>query len=937
MLNKIFPRQPRLEHPDPAQRLLGLAELASDSEEVAQLMVTDPAPSVRAAAARQCTNLDALGQALGGELDSEVRDALTSALAGALAEAPDDDRAGALLKADNLTDALRSDVARRARGGARRRLAIEAIREEEPLIDLALAAEHAETRMAAAERVQSQAGLQKLADLAKNKDHGVARLAKQRLDVIKNRLTQGADADAILSQLEALVAEPGPILTAVVELNRRWQVLEMSGDAARLARCEAARQTIQARFDREQEEQRAKSQYERRLREWIAALGIVAPTSSVTLADARAALAALRDEARVRSDGTALARLDDAEQRIAQWEQERAALAGAEALVIEAERLAADTSIDNADLPARWQALNRATRTPELTRRFEAALMTIEQRRLAQVQATQQLLSAVKLQLNGLLHAAEQALAAGQLQAARAAAEQIRTTKVGAGLLPKPTTQRLSRVIQQLTELERWESFGQHHARVQLCERAEALAAQTTDPAQLAQDVQKLRNEWKALDQQHAGVPKALWDRFDRACEKAYAPAARHFAELAAQRKDARKRREEFIAAAALLAPTLVTETSDWRAIERWLRETDQAWREGGLGSVDPGAWKKLDIRLKEAIAPARDALSAARDKAKAGREALITEALTLGARAMERDTPSQVKAIQLRWQEQAKMLSLAQRDERALWEQFRAACDAVFNARQSRRKEEDGKKTEHRRALDDLCTQVEQLALAADKSDQDLKRSLREAQERWKTLAGGFDPALRDVEARFKKAKAAVDALLSTRVRSREAAVWQTLSAKERLCEELDRAVQAGADASAGQAAMPSVQEQWAILPAMSAPWEKQMTARRDAAARALSDAGIAGKQVAAIERNAAPRREILLELELVLGLDSPAAFQAQRLALQVKQLKERFSSAVTITAETAGERLLAWCALPGVADALDHQRSERIFAKVGEARSRT
>jgi DNA repair protein SbcC/Rad50 len=937
MLNKMFTRQPRLEHPEPAQRLLGLAELPPDSEDLARLMLTDPAPSVRAAAARQCTSLDALVQALAGETEPEVRDAIASALVGALAESPDGDRAHELLKADGLTDALRSNVARRAPAIARRRLAIEAIREEEPLIDLVLGAEHADTRMAAAERVQSHAGLQKLYDLAKNKDHGVARLARQRLDVIKNRLTQGAEADAILSQLEALAAEPGPILTAVVELNRRWQGLDISGDAARLARCEVARQTIQARFDREQEEQRAKSQYERRLREWIAALEILAPTATEALTDARASLEALRDEARSRGDGTALARLDVAEQRIVKWEQERAALAGAEALVIEAERLAADTSIDNAELPARWQALNRATRTPELTRRFEAALMTVEQRRLAQVQATQQLLSAVKLELHSALHAAEQALAAGQLQAARTAAEAIRALKAGAGQLPKPTTQRLSRVVQQLTDLERWESFGQHNARLQLCERAEALAAQTTDPAQLAQDVQKLRNDWKALDQQHAGVPKALWERFDRACEKAYAPAARHFAELAAQRKEARKRREEFIAAAALHAPTLVTETPDWRAIERWLRETDQAWREGSMGSVDPGAWKKLDVRLKEAVAPARDALSAARDKAKTGREALIAEAQALGAKAMERETPSQVKAIQLRWQEQAKLLSLSPRDERVLWEQFRAACDAVFNARQSRRKEEDGKKTEHRRALDELCAQVEQLAQATDKSDQDLKRTLREAQERWKTLAGGFDPALREVETRFKKAKAAVDTLLSTRTRSREAAVWQTLSAKERLCEELDSAVQAGAGSNAVEAAAASVQEQWAKLPEMSAPWEKRMAARRDAAMRALSDAGIAGKHVAAIERNALLRREILVELELVLGLDTPPSFQAQRLALQVKQLKERFSSAVTASAESAGERLLAWCALSGVADALDRQRSERIFAKVGDARNRS
>ena len=77
----------------------------------------------------------------------------------------------------------------------------------------------------------------------------------------------------------------------------------------------------------------------------------------------------------------------------------------------------------------------------------------------------------------------------------------------------------------------------------------------------------------------------------------------------------------------------------------------------------------------------------------------------------MDREAPSLVKAIQARWQEHSKANPLAQRDERALWERFRAACDAVFEARHAKRKEEDGRKTEGRRALEDTCAQLEQLA----------------------------------------------------------------------------------------------------------------------------------------------------------------------------------------------------------------------------------
>ena len=81
---------------------------------------------------------------------------------------------------------------------------------------------------------------------------------------------------------------------------------------------------------------------------------------------------------------------------------------------------------------------------------------------------------------------------------------------------------------------------------------------------------------------------------------------------------------------------------------------------------------------------------------------------------------------------------------------------------------------------------------------------------------------------------------------------------------------------------------------------------------------------------REAEPRRQVLLALEVSLGLDSPAEIQSQRLALQVMQLKDRFKGA-TAAAESAGEQLFGWCARPGVAAELDRQRCERIFSRIG------
>jgi hypothetical protein len=122
--------------------------------------------------------------------------------------------------------------------------------------------------------------------------------------------------------------------------------------------------------------------------------------------------------------------------------------------------------------------------------------------------------------------------------------------------------------------------------------------------------------------------------------------------------------------------------------------------------------------------------------------------------------------------------------------------------------------------------------------------------------------------------------------------------------------------------------------MTALPPAWEKAMLGRRDAALHALADLGAADAHRAAMDRGAAARREKLLELEMLLGLDSPPELKAQRLALQVKQLRERFQSAAVSATASAGDRLLAWCAEPGAVEAIDRARCERLFAAMARTR---
>jgi hypothetical protein len=338
------------------------------------------------------------------------------------------------------------------------------------------------------------------------------------------------------------------------------------------------------------------------------------------------------------------------------------------------------------------------------------------------------------------------------------------------------------------------------------------------------------------------------------------------------------------------------------------------------MGSVEPDSWKKLDAKMKQAVAPLRELLGQARGEAKSGRLALIAEAEALLASAQERDAPAQARALQARWTEHAKAHPLAGRDERTLWERFRAACSAVFEARDSQRKEVDNRRREQRRAFEELCGEAEQLAQAEAGDESEVRRQWRELQQKWRDAAAA-QPVPPALESRFRAARSAVEGALGARRRGEEAAVWQALLAKAALCDEIDAALAADPPAAVDAEAL---RARWAALAALPPAWEQSMAARRDQALAACADEDARYDQLDRIDDGVAARRDGLLELELALGLPSPSELGKERLAVQVRKLNSRFKAAAG--GGSAAEVLLAWCATPGVADERDRGRCGKI-----------
>jgi len=310
----------------------------------------------------------------------------------------------------------------------------------------------------------------------------------------------------------------------------------------------------------------------------------------------------------------------------------------------------------------------------------------------------------------------EAELAQGHARASAGAAAELRNAvKTQGRLIDSALEARVHAALAQAGELEGWQRWRADQIREELVNKAEALvrnaptqAAPATVAAQEAQDtgtveqtaavpaagegvpalggrklqeaIRQLREQWKATDQ--GGTPNhALWRRFDEACNRAH-----HFVDiwldkLKAESAETRARRLALIAEVRAWTADHQSST-DWKAQMRAIHQFSERWRESGhLGEK---AFAELQAQWKDAIHAAALPLETAQKDSVARRQALIAEAVALGASPILRIDA--VKGLQQRWQHEAQSVALDRKHEQRLWDAFRKPLDEAFSRKNAER-----------------------------------------------------------------------------------------------------------------------------------------------------------------------------------------------------------------------------------------------------------
>ena len=936
------------------KRRPAVAKTASQ-ESLAEIALSHGDPAVRLDAVRRLASLAHLRDILTADGDAGVREIALGRYRNLISGA---EEAGVPL-AERLAEIARVEdprilehLAQEGREPEARLAAIERITNPPLLVHCVLHDPRAANRGAALARLQDRDSLEQVARRIGKKDTGVYRDARERLRRMAEqeelprrlhaqcaelceraeglgRLEHWSQDRALLDHLDSqwaqidAQAEPSwrerykaarGRFIAAYEAHRQANAAQIAAQEARAAERSARESLIaQAQGAATQTDEGALVDLRGRLSADWAALGQGLPESD------RRALDRRFDQALGALDAT-LERLAERRKALRRLERLQAQLRG---------QLAESKPLDQGRVRAQiseGRALALAAADPAGAD-YAALAEQLDARLRGQRKEAEQRLKSLPERLAEL----EEALDGGELKRAeplhQGILEDLELARLS-GLEGAPVAalaSRLRGLSPRLKDLQHWRRWGANQHRTALCEAMESLRDQDLPLAAVAERLHVLQADWKGLDPSVAPANRALWTRFHKACEAVYARCRPHLEAEAAEREANRAAREAVCRQLEDFLARVDWTRIDWRRVMHAERETRQAW--AAIGPGDDRQRRPLDRRFHRAIKELDQRLETERAHNQAFKQGLIDRVRSLAAGADLDAAIDETKTLQRQWHT---TVPARQRDENRLWQEFRAACDAVFERRAAIHQAHRAELEANLRTREALCEEAEAL-LRGDGDGRALAAAQRELERRWHDTESL--PVPRQAAGASSRRWQQAREQLRTHIQGLEAAERRAeldlLARRASLCESVERQVLGlgGADTEIDPE---GARRAWSELPRLPDPaLQEIMTARLNRALEAAGDP----EGLAAFREGLGPnqerRRRLCLELEIAAGVESPPELNQERLRLQVQRLAERMAEGEGDRLKGVPELLMDWyrCG-PAPADSGLDARVDRVLA---------
>ncbi|EJZ83023.1 hypothetical protein HMPREF9719_00062 [Corynebacterium otitidis ATCC 51513] len=277
-----------------------------------------------------------------------------------------------------------------------------------------------------------------------------------------------------------------------------------------------------------------------------------------------------------------------------------------------------------------------------------------------------------------------------------------------------------------------------------LAEEAETIAAESTDWKAAGDRLAAIVEEWRSIDGPGRSKDRPLWARLSKARSAFKQRRGSHFADLDRQRAQARRRKEELVAAAEE-----IQDSEDWAETGRKFRDLMREWKAAGHAprAQDDRLWERFSA-AQDRFFDRRHAVEAERDRefeanAKAKDELLESYGPRIDAAGSIDEARGLLRELQERWEDAG---FVPRSKKQAYEEKIRGLEERVADAERAEWRRTD---PEARARVEQFAGRAEDLARqAADaaKAGKEKKAEELSAQaEQWREWARTADEALKD------------------------------------------------------------------------------------------------------------------------------------------------------------------------------------------------
>lgn len=922
MLKNLF--KPKWQSNNPSVRLKALKGLTGDSPELISLAKNDPDSNVRLEAVQNLHDISTL-LSIANKADGVIPNASKRRIEELALNHSIDEKALAkaypLIEDKSIHTKIICDT---QKSTAVRKQALVYIEDQELLFNLASIDSSKEIQFLAAEQLSDYAQLKKLEKLTKN-NKKLRQLLKEKSKFHQELEAHYSLLDKLCSELQTLgngkkweqdkthfltIQQQWKSFTSPIPEKQQTHFDELvtnfkkkltthSHDEAKLQPLRDNHQAIIQSL--EGLNQSLKNAPTNIKRNEVDAIFLIAKQSWESLQDN------LPDTERSVMENSYHAALSKIEKTLGQFNKTQKSLKQFKTLQIKAEQLRdskrAIQQTQVADLQIHWKKLKApiGLDISQITNGYNNAINSLKVKLQRQATQLEDNLAKINQSLDLMEEQIQADLLSKAIKSHQTASQLIRSTHN----IPKQQfssiKQRINTATPIIKSAQGWRHWGTDKAREQLIEQAQLLCNNTSIEAlERAKQVKSLRDDWKHLGKMDPSRHQKLWEKFNEACSLAYKPCQTHFKNESNIRNDNLLKRQQICKQLTKLEKDTDWKNADWKDTTRKINKVRSQWK--SIGTIDRTKWTTVNQQFNDAmdaleihLANERRINWTKRENLVKQAQMLVTELENINASNNDLLLPAlldQAKALQSEWHP---TVTASRSEEQKLWEQFRLAIDTLFNRQ---REDQNASRDVLRQNLQNkqaILKNLEDLSTLKNKDLLAAKSQLPQLEEDFNAITDLPKAGIaKELEAKFFQVKASFDEKITQTNHQQQHKQLILLGKKAQLCVKKEAG---GTD---------TVQKNWSTFALLKdSKLEKQIQYRFE---NHPSDE----KQQS---KNAEQLLALILELEILLELETPQAYQQDRMKFQISRLSEQMlsSNSAQQSNQTAALQKIQECYLIG------------------------